>query len=105
MLHVLGWAILGLMIGAAAWLLRPTPRPMNLLLILLLSVAGALFGGFVSWTFWDFPANVITVNEFITTPALVSDCLAAVGSLAVLSLATGVVIVGNTDNGSDRRRI
>jgi len=100
-LHILGWAILGLVIGLAAGLFRPTRLP----IMLLLCVAGALFGGFVSWIFWDFPAGVVTLDELLSTPALISDCLAAFGALTALSLtaealATGAAMRETTNRGT-----
>ncbi len=104
MVHVLGWAVVGLLLGAAAWLLPPRLPPMRLHGMLLLSVGGALFGGFVSWILWDFPDTVITVHDLITIPALVSDCLAACGALVAISLATGVVLFEILNDGRQRRR-
>jgi hypothetical protein len=101
LLHVLGWAILGLLCGAAAWLLRPKVWSMRLLGLLPLSVAGALFGGFVSWIFWDFPGTVDSERELFSMPALVSDGLAIFGALVAVSMATGVVVF---ENMNDRRR-
>jgi hypothetical protein len=95
---MLVWAALGMIVGASGWLLGPRPQPMRPPLMLLVSVAGALLGGFVSWIFWDFPSNPSTFDEFITVQAHISDCLAAFGSLVALSLATGIT----TNDGSYR---
>lgn len=102
MLHILGWVAVGVTIGVIAWLLRPMPRRMRLAMMLLLSVTGALFGGFVSWFFWDFPGTVTDPHEFWNMPALVSDCMAAFAALVVLSLAAGAVIRGTMNSGSSQ---
>ena len=98
MLHVLCWAGFGLIVAAFSWLLRPRPHPLNPLPMLLLCIAGALFGGFVSWILWDFPGEADYPGEQWSTPALVSDCVAACGALAALSLAMGVVMLGGRNH-------
>ena len=102
MLHILGWTVLGLAIGAAAWLVRPARRSMSLAAMLPLSVAGALFGGFVSWIFWDFPVHAGTLDEAFAIPALIGDCLAAFGALMALSLATGAALRGGVRSADHR---
>src|SRR5579859_6583801 len=92
-LHVLGWVAVGLLVAVGDCLLRSRRRVINRLAVLLLSVAAAPIGGFASWIFWDFPSNVQSATDLLTTPVLLSDCLAAFASLAALSLATGVVFI------------
>jgi hypothetical protein len=94
-LHVLGWVVVGLAVAVGSAVLPPRPRVIDPLPALLSGVAGAMVGGFVSWIIWDFPGNVITASDLLTTPALVSDCLAAFGALAALSVAMGVAMRAN----------
>ena len=101
-LFVFGWAVLGLVIGAAAWLLRPAARVARLPAMLLLSMSGAQFGGWVSWIFWDFPTNITAASDLVTLPALLSDCLAAFAALVALSLAVGAAMARSSDGANNR---
>ncbi len=47
MLHILGWILAGLVIGALAKLLHPGKDPGGLLITIALGIGGALLGGFI----------------------------------------------------------
>ncbi len=46
------FALVGLLVGAAARLFYPGRQPLKILGTLLLGVAGALLGGMLSWSVW-----------------------------------------------------
>lgn len=50
--QIIGWLIFGLIAGALARLLMPGKDPMGWLATILLGVAGAFVGGFISSLFW-----------------------------------------------------
>jgi uncharacterized membrane protein YeaQ/YmgE (transglycosylase-associated protein family) len=47
MLHILGWILAGLVIGAIAKLLYPGKDPGGILVTMALGIGGALLGGFI----------------------------------------------------------
>lgn len=47
MLHILGWIVFGLIVGAIAKLLMPGRDPGGFIVTILIGIAGALLGGFL----------------------------------------------------------
>ncbi len=47
LMHLIGWAVFGLVAGAIARLLHPGRDPMNWLWTMLLGIAGAVVGGYL----------------------------------------------------------
>lgn len=81
MWNLLVFAVIGLLAGAAARLLYPGRRPMQIVGTLLIGMTGALAGGMISWTWW--PA----VNGEFHTGNLV---LSLVGAMTVIVVWAGV---------------
>ena len=52
MLHLIGWIVAGLIVGAFARLLVPGKQPMGILMTIGLGIAGALVGGFIGSLFF-----------------------------------------------------
>ena len=46
-MHVIGWIVFGLIVGALAKLVMPGRDPGGIIVTMLLGVAGALLGGFI----------------------------------------------------------
>jgi uncharacterized membrane protein YeaQ/YmgE (transglycosylase-associated protein family) len=46
-MHIIGWIVFGLIVGAIAKLLMPGPDPGGWIVTILLGIAGALVGGFL----------------------------------------------------------
>ncbi|HVT30590.1 MAG TPA: GlsB/YeaQ/YmgE family stress response membrane protein [Lacipirellulaceae bacterium] len=46
-MHILGWIVFGLIVGAIARLLMPGRQPMGIILTILLGIAGSFFGGWI----------------------------------------------------------
>lgn len=44
-MHIIGWIIFGLVVGAIARLLMPGPQPMGFILTCILGIAGSFVGG------------------------------------------------------------
>ena len=53
--EIIGWLIVGLIIGALARLLMPGRDPMGCLMTALLGVAGSVVGGFIGRLIWGAP--------------------------------------------------
>ncbi len=92
MLHLVAWALSGFCIGALAWLLRPRPRTVGFLALSALAMCGAVFGGLLSWTLWEFPSATVASEDFQTVPVLMSYCLAVFGALAAITMALGAIV-------------
>ncbi len=80
MLHVLGWILAGLVIGALAKLLHPGKDPGGILITIALGIGGALLGGFigraVGWYGPDENAGFI---------------VSVIGAIVILGIYTAVV--------------
>jgi uncharacterized membrane protein YeaQ/YmgE (transglycosylase-associated protein family) len=46
-MHIIGWIVFGLIVGAIAKLLMPGPDPGGWIVTILLGIAGAMVGGFL----------------------------------------------------------
>jgi len=46
-MHIIGWIVFGLIVGAIAKLLMPGPDPGGWIVTILLGIAGAMIGGFL----------------------------------------------------------
>jgi uncharacterized membrane protein YeaQ/YmgE (transglycosylase-associated protein family) len=46
-MHVIGWIVFGLIVGALAKLVMPGRDPGGIIITMLLGIAGALLGGFI----------------------------------------------------------
>jgi uncharacterized membrane protein YeaQ/YmgE (transglycosylase-associated protein family) len=57
MLHVLGWLIAGLIIGAIARLIVPGRQAIGFLGTMLLGIVGAFLGGGVAYLIWGNPGE------------------------------------------------
>jgi len=47
-MHIIGWIIFGLIVGALARFLMPGPQPMGLLMTCLIGIAGSFVGGTIA---------------------------------------------------------
>lgn len=61
MLHLLGWAIAGLIVGGIARLLMPGRQPMGCFMTMLLGIVGALVGGGISWLLFGQPGETFSL--------------------------------------------
>ena len=81
MWNLLVFAVLGLIIGAAARLMYPNRQMTHVLGTLLLGAVGGLAGGMISWSYWP-----DVVDQFQSGNLIVS----AIGALLVIVLWAGV---------------
>jgi uncharacterized membrane protein YeaQ/YmgE (transglycosylase-associated protein family) len=96
--EVIGWAILGLVAGAIARMLHPSPDPMNWVWTMLLGIGGAIVGGYVG--------QMLGIN---TDRGLTSWIAAVVGVIVLLALyhlatAPRVSTVGGTATNADYKQ-
>lgn len=47
-MHIIGWIVFGLVVGALARLLMPGPQPMGFILTCILGIAGSFVGGTIA---------------------------------------------------------
>lgn len=92
MTPVVVWIACGIAVAGSTWAAAPGRRGMRLPTYLVLGIGGALFGGLLSWTFWQFPAATQSSRDLLATPVLASYLLAALGALVAVSTAFGVVM-------------
>jgi uncharacterized membrane protein YeaQ/YmgE (transglycosylase-associated protein family) len=74
-LKLLGWALIGLVIGALARLALPGRQTVGLLATALFGVAGALLGGIIADA-----ADVGTILQFVIAVAVAAALIAAFGA-------------------------
>lgn len=86
---IIGWIVLGLIVGAIAKLIMPGKDPGGIIITMLLGVVGAFLGGYIGK--WIFGTGL---NEFWSIRTWL---LAIVGSLIVLGIYR--VIVGRKAKG------
>ncbi len=77
-LDIIGYIVLGLIVGALARLVIPGRNPMSWWMTLLLGVAGALLGGLVTSAILGKGHNII---EFIVSVAIAAVFVALYGSM------------------------
>ena len=92
MFHLVAWALCGFFIGALAWVWRPHPRTIGFLAMSAPALIGALLGGLLSWTLWEFPSAAVALEDFRTVPVLMSYFLAIFGALAALTMGVGAIV-------------
>ena len=56
-MHILGWILFGLIVGALAKLVMPGRDPGGIIVTMLLGIAGAVLGGFVGRAMGFYGAN------------------------------------------------
>jgi uncharacterized membrane protein YeaQ/YmgE (transglycosylase-associated protein family) len=95
MVHLLNWAFAGMVIGAVTWLIAPGRRALGLPAMLLLGGGGAVLGGLLSWSLWEFPAKPFWTGDLLTAPVLMSYLVAAAAALMSLTVGYGIVIRGS----------
>jgi len=81
MWNLVVFAVIGLLIGAAARLMYPGRRSMHILGTMLIGMIGAAVGGMISWAWW---ADV--EGEFHTG----NLTFAALGAMALIAIWAGV---------------
>jgi uncharacterized membrane protein YeaQ/YmgE (transglycosylase-associated protein family) len=59
-MHILGWIVFGLIVGAIARLLMPGRQPLGIILTILLGIAGSFVGG---WVFTLLRGNSLSTAE------------------------------------------
>ena len=84
LIDILGWLVVGLIVGAVARLLMPGRDPMGCLMTALLGIAGAVVGGFVSRMFFG-PAE----SEGYVRPGFLISLLGAILLLFLYRLMRG----------------
>lgn len=84
MLNLLVFAVIGLLVGAAARLLYPGRRPLRVLGTMLIGMGGALGGGIFSWTYWPFVDGQFQSGNLIVS---------FLGAMIALMLSAGFVYV------------
>ncbi len=57
-MHIIGWIIFGLVVGAIARLLMPGPQPMGIILTCILGVAGSFVGGYIGSAIHGGPMDI-----------------------------------------------
>jgi uncharacterized membrane protein YeaQ/YmgE (transglycosylase-associated protein family) len=57
-MHVLGWIVFGLVVGAIARFLMPGRQPMGFILTCLLGIAGSFVGGYIATMLSGQPMDV-----------------------------------------------
>ena len=85
MVHILGWIIAGLVVGAIARLLIPGRQDMGLAMTMVLGILGALIGGGISWLIWGLPGEPFSNYAW---PGYLLSILGAVILLLVTASAT-----------------
>ncbi len=64
-MHILGWIVFGLIVGAIARLLMPGRQPMGFILTCLLGIAGSFVGGFIGSSLSHQPMDVQNPSGWI----------------------------------------
>jgi len=76
------FAVLGLLVGAAARILYPRRQPLHVLGTMALGVIGGILGGVASWAGWP-----EVENQFQSANLIFS----VVGAMAVITTAVGII--------------
>ena len=63
-MHIIGWIISGLIIGAIARLLMPGKQQMGILMTIVLGIVGALVGGGISRLIWGDPGEPFSAHAW-----------------------------------------
>jgi uncharacterized membrane protein YeaQ/YmgE (transglycosylase-associated protein family) len=87
-MEVLGWIVLGLVVGALAKLIIPSRAPGGILITLVIGVVGAVLGGFAGMAIFG-----VGLGEFFTMRTWV---MALLGSMVLLGIWLSVAGRGAT---------
>src|SRR4051794_30997955 len=89
MLHIIGWIIAGLIVGALARLLVPGRQNMGILLTIVLGIAGALVGGLVSHLLFG-PSFTVDSSGYAVQTAWPGWIMAILGGMVVLGIGIAI---------------
>ncbi len=82
---IIGWIVLGLLVGAIAKALLPGDDPGGIIVTMLIVVAGALLGGFLAGVLFDSDP----VDEFFDLSTWIAAIVGAIVLLLIYRMVTG----------------
>jgi len=82
---IIGWIVLGLLVGAIAKALLPGDDPGGIIVTMLIGVAGALLGGFLAGVLFDSDP----VDEFFDLSTWLAAIVGSIILLLIYRMVTG----------------
>src|SRR5579871_6500320 len=68
MTHLLGWLVLGAALALTTWLAAPQRHFAALMAMIPTGASAAVISGLAFWMLWDFPGEVVSPNDWLSTP-------------------------------------